>query len=851
MVTDLPTGTVTYFFSDVQDSTGLLQRLGKGYKGVIERHAEIIRMAISKHQGVEVSTEGDSFFAAFESASNALEASKEIQLMLNEESWPDGGSVAVRIGLHTGTAELGLDNYVGIDVNRAARISAAGHGGQIVLSDAVRTAQPNGSYTDLGVHSLRGLERSEHLYQLDVAGLAQSFPPLRTQTSRPNNLPALTSHLVGRQVDLAVLQELINNNRLVTITGPGGVGKSRVALEVARKLAGQFDQGVFFVGLSSIEDVDLVLPTIASAVGVNTEHEDLAGHLSDGPRLLLLDNFEQVIGAAPAVGELLAGSAPLKLLVTSQVPLRLGEEKVYRLQPLPVGDNDSPAIELFATRAGQADPDFDLELDRQAVADLVAALDGVPLAIELAAARSNVLSPTEIQDRLGAGVLKTSRADAPQRHRSIEAAVEWSYGLLDSRQQRILQTMSVFRGGATLTSLMAVANTDPLDDLTELVERSLVEPVVGKVGKRFDLLASVQEFAAHRLEDHEHVVEQHARYFFELCRAAHQPMEGSGRAHWLAVLDDELDNIGVVLGHFWTGGQISEGQEMVGSIWRFFHSTGRLGELELWLTRLLGPDPLDDSTPAQARALVARAALHYWRAQWEECIADYEAAAAVAERVDAKSILAEALVGLSLAYGIARGHGLETRDPSEPLPRAREIYQEIDDPVGLANIDFNSTFYEALTATEPEPPSARTMLELLDKHPRGGTLLEIRVKLTMSETYIFGGEYESARLVTLEALGLAEAAGDVFYMGMVLRWLGVIAVEVGNPELGARLEGAGASAVNKAGGSFPPPIVPIDSALDRASKTLGEAAVTAFQAGRELPLIEAISLARKHLGDHD
>lgn len=844
---ELPTGNVTFFFSDVQDSTGLLQRLGSGFKQVIEQHAAIIRRALSKHNGIEVSTEGDSFFAVFEEATQAVAAAGAIQLALDDQPWPAGGTVAVRIGLHSGTAELGADNYLGLDVNRAARISAAGHGGQVVFSEAVLPAVQAGNVTDLGEHALRGLQQTEHLYQLNIDGLPQAFPPLRTQTSRPNNLPALTSQIVGRDTELATLQELIVNNRLVTLTGPGGIGKTRLALEAVGRMSNQFEEGVFLVELASVTDPDLVPPTIASTMGIADVNGELGAALANGPRLLLLDNFEQVAAASPSIGELLASAPPLKLLVTSQVPLRLGNEQVFRLDPLAADAGDSPAVELFAERARQVDPTFDLDAHRPEVRQLVASLDGVPLAIELAAARSHVLSPAEISARLGPSVLKTARADGPERHSSITAAVEWSYSLLEPGQQATLDALSVFRGGATLAGLEAVSPSDPLEDLSELVDRSLVETEMGQTGKRFTLLAPVRLFVRSRPVHGDELAASHAAHFQAMCQEARLPLEGDGVAHWLAVLEDEHDNISAALDHFLSTDSVDEGFALLGSAWRFYHRTGRLAELDLWLGRFFAAGGTAAATIAKARALVARAGLHYWRRQWKQSVADYESALAIAEQLGEMPLVAEVLSGMSIARGMAMNSGDDLGDPFEPGARARDVYEEIGDRLGLGTADFTAVFFGAEPITDPIPTFREKLLALMDTYADVGPHLLLRIKLSLSEIFIAGEEYDRAREITLESLNLAEESGDIFYMGMAMRWLGVIAVERGDAAAGARFDGAGAGAMQKAGGAFPPTIVPIESAIDRARAAIGEAADKAYADGKEVALLDAAEFARRLL----
>ena len=843
---DLPTGTVTFFFSDVQDSTDLLQRLASGFKDVVERHAAIIRDCLAAHNGVEVSTEGDSFFAVFRQAADAVDAAIEVQRKLAAEPWPAGGTVAVRIGLHAGTADLGHDNYIGLDVNRAARISAAGHGGQVVVSETVRALVSGADYSDLGKHSLKGLENAEHLYQLDVPGLPQSFPPLRTRSARPNNLPALASRIIGREAEEAHLQELLANHRLVTITGPGGIGKTRLALEVAKDVLTQFELGAFLVDLAPIFDPELLLSAIASAAGIDhSANGGLAAALSDGERLLILDNFEQLAAAAPRLAALMTGAAPLSVLATSQVPLRLDGETVMRLAPLVSDEATSPAVELFVARARQADPSFELVSQRDDVLRLVEVLDGVPLAIELAAARMNVLNPAGVLERINSGVLKSSRADTPDRHRSIAAAVEWSYGLLNRDQQELLQALSVFRGGATVAAIEAVVGRETLDDLAELVDRSLLVTESSAAGKRFEMLAPVQLFAGEQSPDHDAISVRHSGYFVQLAEDAHEPLDGDARARWIALLTDDHDNLRATLEHLIEGEEHERGYDMLGNIWRFFQSTGRLDELELWLGRVFAADASGEPTVSRARALVARAALHYWRSDYRRAADDYEVALSIAETADDRPLTLEVLGGITSTRGAALGAGEWVGDLMESGERLQQLAVELDDPVGLAQAEF----LQAVTAIMGHPESVAQHLDLFERiigfQQRAGRLMDVaHTQIGKSEIEIGLGDYDQARETTLLSLDTAERAGDLVAMAWGLQRFAITEVELGDPILGARLAGASWAARQRSGGTFPPPFMPIDDPEVRARAAIGQEADQAFADGKELGLLEAVALAR-------
>lgn len=842
----LPTGTVTFFFSDVEGSTGLLQRLGAGYKDVIERHAGIVRGSLERHGGIEVSTEGDSFFAVFTGPGDAISASADIQRRLAEESWPDGGVVVTRIGLHTGIGELGHDNYVGLDVNRAARISAAGHGGQVVVSEAVRVLATDYGFTDLGEHRLKGLDRPEHLYQLDVDGSSRTFPPLRTASQRPNNLPSLASQIVGRTAERDHLIDLIERFRIVTLTGPGGIGKTRLALEVANDVLGRFEKGVFLVDLAPVDDPELVLPAIATAVGVDPADDGgLAGALSDGPRLLVLDNFEQLIGASLRLGELTKAASPLKTLVTSQVALRIDGETVMRLDPLARSDNSSPAVELFATRARQADPSFDLAEHSEDVLHLVDILDGVPLAIELAAARVNVLSPAEIVQRIDTGVLKTTRADSPARHRSLSAAVEWSYRLLEPGQQETLRGLSVFRGGATLSALEAVLDRDPLDDLGELIDRNLVEPEKGTIGKRFDLLTSVQLYAASQMPEGSPFVDRHTSHFATLATSALEPLDSDASPRWRAMLEDDVDNLRVALDRLLARGDIERGFDMLGGSWRFFQISGRLDELELWLNRFFESAPAGEATPARTRAVMARGAVHYWRSQWVAADADYDAALKSAEALDDPLLFRDAILGALTTKTNASAVGIDVGDPRPLQQRARVMAEESHDPVALALVEFHEAVSSLGPAIADDPPGPEMFEKGVQLMRQAGRMLNVgHLRTAQAEILIAREDYEGAQWYAIEGLDAAEQAGDLFGMSWALNRLAITIFELGDRRSATLIAGAADIANERSGGAIPPPILTFPETLERARSTSAGDADALYREGRELGLLQAVRMAR-------
>ena len=498
---DLPSGTVTFLFTDVEGSTKLLHGLGSdAYAEKLAEHRGVVREACAAEGGVEVDTQGDAFFVAFPTAPGALAAARLITERL------DAGPIQLRMGLHTGTPLLTEEGYVGPDVHRAARIASAGHGGQILVSSATASLVDE-DLRDLGEHRLKDLSAPERVYQLGD----REFPRLKSLYQ--TNLPVPANPLIGRKKELVDVLRLLNADgaRVVSVTGPGGVGKTRFSLAAAGEAAELFPDGVWFVALAPLRDPQLVLPTIAKAVGAEG---DLLRHLEGLNCLLLIDNFESVIGAASDVAALAAEAPSARVLVTSREPLRIAVEREYRLQPLP----ESPAVEMFRQRADAAVADVDVAYE--VAAEICERLDRLPLAIELAAARMTVFEPEALLERLEQRlpVLVSRARDLPERQRTLHSTIAWSYELLDLTEQQLFRQLAVFRGGATLEAIERVAGADP-----ELVESLVDKNLLRRRGQRFFMLETIREFARDELhtsgEDAD-VRQRHADAFLDVAVGA-------------------------------------------------------------------------------------------------------------------------------------------------------------------------------------------------------------------------------------------------------------------------------------------------------------------------------------------
>ena len=494
---ELPSGTVTFLFTDVEGSTRLLHELGaEAYAGALAEHRRKLRAAFDAHDGVEVDTQGDAFFVAFPTAPGALAAAAELTEALA------GGPISVRVGVHTGTPFVAEEGYVGVDVHRAARIAAAGHGAQVLVSSSTATLVDGFALRDLGEHRFKDLAAAERVFQLGN----DEFPPLKTLFQ--TNLPVPATPFLGRERELGEVGELLARTRLLTLTGPGGGGKTRLALQAAGAAADEYPQGVWWVPLAAVVDPASILDEASRSLGAPGE---LAATIGDRRLLLVLDNFEHLIDAAPALSELLAGCANLDLLVTSRERLRIAGENVY---PVPVLAR-AEARELFSTRARAVSPDFTPD----AMVDLLCErLDDLPLALELAAARTVMLSSEQLLERLGSRLdLLRGGRDAESRQQTLRATIEWSHDLLELDEQRLFARLAVFAGGCTLEAAEAVCGAD-LDTLQSLVEKSLVR--VRDEG-RFWMLETIRELALERLAEsgeEEALRRAHAKWFFELAR---------------------------------------------------------------------------------------------------------------------------------------------------------------------------------------------------------------------------------------------------------------------------------------------------------------------------------------------
>jgi predicted ATPase/class 3 adenylate cyclase len=578
MRTDLPSGTVTFLFTDIEGSTKLLHELGpEGYATALATHRQVIRDAVAAHGGVEVDTQGDAFFVAFPSAPGALAAAGAMTEALA------GGPTHIRIGVHTGTPILTPEGYVGEDVHRAARIAAAGHGGQVLVSASTASLARTG-LRDLGAHRLKDLSAPERIYQLGDA----EFPPLKSLYR--TNLPTPTTAFLGREQELGEVGALLSRQdlRLLTLTGAGGTGKTRLALQAAAQASEDYPDGVYWVSLAPLRDPALVMPTASQAIGAE---DGLAEFIGDKRLLLLLDNFEQVAGAASELAALLWSCPRLKLMVTSREPLHVTGEQEYAVSTLA----HEEGVALFLVRARAVQPDFAAD---GAVSEICRRVDDLPLAIELAAARVKALSGGQILARINQRLplLTGGARDLPERQRTLRATIDWSYELLVSAEQELFARLAVFSGGCTLEAAEAVAVAD-LDTLQSLVDKSLVR----HTDDRFWMLETVREYAAERfqaLADAAAVRDRHLNFYLALAERAYAQLASA--SDWFAVLDPEHDNIRAAIG--WAAEvRPQAAAELAAGVGEYWLQRGYGGEAQERLVDALTGYPNRDA--ARARAL--------------------------------------------------------------------------------------------------------------------------------------------------------------------------------------------------------------------------------------------------------
>jgi predicted ATPase/class 3 adenylate cyclase len=813
---DLPSGTVTFLFTDVEGSTKLLHELGAAaYAEALAEHRRILRHACSAHGGVEVDTQGDAFFVAFKTAPDALEAARETLAGLAS------GPIRVRVGIHTGTPHVDEEGYVGVDVHRAARIAACGHGGQVLVSAATASLIEADVLRDLGEHRLKDLSAPERLYQLG----ASEFAPLKSLYR--TNLPVPATPFLGREHELAEVLGLLEGARLLTLTGPGGTGKTRLGLQAAAEASDRYPDGVFWVPLAPLRDPHVVLEAAGQALGAN---DGLGDHVADKSLLLLLDNFEHVVEAADGLVELLAACPNLQLLVTSRELLRVPAEQAYPVPPLAPEDG----TELFLARAHAVDPAF---AATTAVPALCARLEQLPLALELAAARVRVLSPELLLERLSQrlDLLKAGRG-VDARQQTLRATVEWSYDLLTEDEQRLFARLAVFRGGCTLESAEEVCDAD-LDTLQSLVDKSLVRV---RAGDRFWMLETIREYAAERLEDSaetDDVHRRHAEHFLALAEEA-EPHVLRADAGWLGRLEIEADNLRAALDRFGAAGETQLVLRLAGALMDFWGAKGHLAEGRRRLEEALAADA--SPTAARAKALNAAADMSVGHADTESARSYANEALALHRQLGDTWGAAGSLYLL----GHAAADDEDYESAKESWEESRRLFEEIGDRYyTLLSVRMLSWAYDELGELDRAHALKENVLE--QARAAGYKHVQIHALETLAHDAGEKGNIAEATRLLEEAYELNRELGDRFREAVIVCRFARLLAFAGRAETAACVLAAGEMLYEEMGAS---PMGWLkrgnDAALVLIREQLDETEFAkACEQGRALAAEEAVELA--------
>jgi len=819
----LPTGTVTLLFTDIEGSTYLLQQLGEPYASLLIECRELLRTAFGEHHGYEVDTQGDAFFVVFVRAREAILATVAAQRALTTHSWPEGVGVRVRMGLHTGEPPLVGDGYVGLDVHYAARIMHAAHGGQVLLSqtthDLIENDLPFGvSLRDLGKHRLKDLQRPAHLHQLVIVDLPADFPPLKTLDSRPNNLPVQLTLLIGREKEGAAVQNLLQREdvRLVTLTGPGGTGKTRLGLQVVAELSDLFADGVYFVNLAPLSDPTLVVTTIAQTLDLKETGDQplldlLKGYLQDKQILLLLDNFEQVASAALQVADLLAACPKLKVLVTSRAVLHVRGEQEFPVPPLTVPDpkrlldlvalSQYEAVELFLVRAQAGEPEFQLSnTNAPAIAEICAHLDGLPLAIELAAARIKLLPPQALLARLGQRltVLTSGPHDAPARQQTLRNTLAWSYNLLDAQEQRLFRRLAVFVGGCTLEAIEAVCialetstpTMSTLDSVASLIDKSILQQTEQEGEQpRLVMLETIREYGLEALDtsgEMEVIRQAHAMYYLAMAEKAEPELGGLRQDVWLERLEREHENLRAAMQWSLEPGEDGHRREMAlrlgGVLRRFWIVRGHWSEGRNFLERALA-ESKGVAASVQVKALITAANLANMQA-------DNDRAEALAEKSRALCQELGDTRGIALSFRLLavvaarRGNLAAARSLNE---EALALFREVGDKEGAAWSLYNLAW---LVIDQGEYARGRALLEeSLALHRELGNKWGMALSLSSLAGALFDsqGDPATVRALLEESLALSREVGDKEGIATFFSLSGQLALNQGDIATARRL----------------------------------------------------------------
>ena len=877
-----PRGTVTFLFTDIEGSTRLWQQYPEGMKPALSEHDRLMRDAIESRNGYVFKTIGDAFCAAFATAADAVAAALEAREKLSAARWGEIDTIRARMALHTGTAEEREGDYFGQTLNRVARLLSTGHGGQILISqptyELVRDSFPESALIeDLGEHRLKDLTRPEHVYQVVTSGPSNEFPALKSQDAKPNNLPIQATRLIGRENEVSAVVQLLRRDdvRLVTLTGPGGTGKTRLSLQVAGEMLAEFENGVFFIGLAPISDPDLVVGAIAQALGLQDVSgrpliDSLTSFLKNRHLLLLLDNFEQIISAAPLVAGLLKECPTLSVLVTSREVLRLSGEFDYAVPVLTIPKRPQnrgawnaslpeltqfESVQLFIERAAAIMPEFEVTGENApAIAEICYRLDGLPLAIELAVARIHVLSPLEILSRLERQLpaLGEGARDLPDRQRTLASTIAWSYDLLEASEKFLFRRIAVFVGGFTLDSAEAVcggrseesADIDMLDGFTSLTDKSLIKRDRAARGSRFMMLETIHAYAAERLEESgegEEMRRRHAEYFTTLSASAEVGLTGPEQLQWRDRMIAEFNNLRVAL--LWLEKDNPEtASRALSGLWWFLGIAGLAGEGFERLEILSARPEISDS--ARVRATYAAALLASIQGEYERALQLGKEALQLARSFDDNKETATALFALSLTQYF-KGNFDEVRKMSN---EGMNLSAETGDKWIFAHLQ------RALGLAEGHLGNYGRGTELLEecvtRFREIGDALDVAYTLrNLGLIKLLSGDHGGVADLCRESLSISRKMEDKWSMARALINLASVAASSeGGAERAARLFGVSQALYDDIGARVSPSEKAMyDENVTKAKNAIGNDKTfdALWREGRSMSLDQAIEYALK------
>ncbi|MEJ2302060.1 MAG: adenylate/guanylate cyclase domain-containing protein [Anaerolineales bacterium] len=871
---DFLPGILTFLFSDLVDSTVLWEKYPEAMQAALSRHDHILKDSIIQHGGRLIKSTGDGIHAAFVAPAAAVFAAIAAQKSMQSESWDNTPPLRIRIGLHTGKAQYRQGDYYGSTVNRAARLMSIGHGGQILLSQAtqelVKDDLPDRIVLqDMGLHTLRGLTRPEQVYQILVPGLLAEFPPLNSVEIRLNNLPAQTSLFIGRKHELAAITGLFRREdvRLVTLTGIGGIGKTRLSLQVSAEVLNDYRNGVYFIELAPVTDTDLLGSAIAGTLQVKEAGSEpilktLLEYLKDKEMLLVLDNFEQIIDAAPLIGKIISAAPKVDILVTSREVLSISGEHIYPVPPLDLPKRNGKVTldtlaeyessQLFLDRAKAANPAFEVNEENAAfIAEICMNLEGLPLAIELAAARTRMFTPKKLLERLSdrLNLLKGGGRDLPARQQTLRGMVDWSYNLLSDEEQRLFACLAIFSGGWTLEAAENICgsslNIDVLDGLESLVDKSLIQVERDFEDEpRFKMLETIHVYAYERLQsggDLAAVQPAHADWFLEFAEEGEQGLFGKDSDVWTKRLQAEEENFRQVLEGCETGQLDPEvGVRMAGALRFFWEETGKFSEGRGWLRSMLSVST--ESPPAvRAKALCGDGVLAYWQGDWNQVSTRLSEALDIGRQTGDQLIIGEALHFLAHA---AQSNG-ENERGVQLLAESFETFRQLEHQWGLTrSLVCLADAWRLLGEYEQAAIHFEEVLAMMRNRPKN--LLFAALLSNFGNVLNRKGEVERAAAYFREGVEVGQSIGNAMIMAYLLDGLAGNAVLTGRPERAARLLGASKALFNSVGVSSMTPIDKSDHDyyVDSVRTLLDEGTYNAlWQDGFSMSLEEAEAYA--------